>query len=100
MTKRITDLEKFALEQIWRPYQNHISLGIEKRLEALPMSIEETAVKLIQDETGWSKLVLDRISAIGFRFPYYISHPLVDVVKAAQSSRTALASTGGEHNAE
>ena len=87
MSKRITDLEKFALEQIWRPYQNHESIGFEKRLEALPMSIGETANKLITDDTGWSKCVLDRISAIGFTFPPYINHPLVDVVRTAQEFR-------------
>jgi hypothetical protein len=85
--KRITDLEKFALEQIWRPYQNHDAFGYERRLESLPMSLEETAQALITDTTGWSKLVLDRICAIGFSFPSYISHHLVDVVRTAQHVR-------------
>ena len=87
MSKRITDLEKFALEQIWRPYQNHESLRFERRLEVLPMSLEATAKKLVTDETGWSKLVLDRVCAIGFTFPSYIHHHLVDVIRTAQEVR-------------
>lgn len=87
--KRITDLEKFALEQIWRPYQNHSSLGFERRLEALPMSLEETAKKLITDETGWAECVLDRVSAIGFTFPSYVCHSLVDVIRHEQRRRRA-----------
>ncbi|RVL48443.1 hypothetical protein CN138_08920 [Sinorhizobium meliloti] len=83
--KRITDLEKFALEQVWRPYQN--MKGYEKRLEALPMSLEETAKLLITDETGWAECVLDRIAAVGFTFPSYINHHLVDVIRTAQHIR-------------
>ncbi|MQB09574.1 hypothetical protein DXT96_06855 [Agrobacterium sp. ICMP 6402] len=89
MTKRITDLEKFALEQVWRPYQNQdgFAFAQEDRFEALPISLEETAKLLISDESGWSKCVLDRISAIGFTFPSYIYHPLVDVVRTAREVR-------------
>lgn len=88
MSKRITDLEKFALEQIWRPYQGTGDyVPYEPRLERLPMSLEETAKLLITDDTGWSKLVLDRVSAIGFTFPSYVQHELVNVVKAARHQR-------------
>lgn len=85
VSERITDLERFALEHVWRPYQN--KMGYEKRLERLPVSLEETAKLLVTDETGWSKSVLDRIAAIGFRFPPYINHPLVDTIRAAQHTR-------------
>lgn len=77
--KRITDLEQFALEEVWRPYQN--MMGHEKRLDSLPVDLEETARLLIVDDTGWSKRVLDRIATVGFTFPDYIHHPLVDVIK-------------------
>lgn len=83
--ERITDMEKFALEHVWRPYQS--KMGYERRLERPPMSLEETAKLLVTDETGWSKSVLDRIAAIGFWFPPYISHPLVNVIEAAQHVR-------------
>lgn len=78
--QRVTDLEKFCLEQIWRPYQSKV--GYEDRLERLPMSLEETAAKLRED-SEWSGVVLDRVARIGFRFPSYIHHPLVDVIRAA-----------------
>jgi hypothetical protein len=85
MSKRVTDLEKFALEEVWRPYQT--LMGYEKRLERLPVSLEETAKLLVVDETGWSKCVLDRIAAIGFTFPSYVQHTLVRVIQAAQRVR-------------
>ncbi len=75
--KRVTDLEKFALEEVWRPYQN--MMGYEKRLERLPVGLEETARLLQADTTGWSKRVIDRIKNIGVTFPDYIQHPLVDL---------------------
>lgn len=91
--KRITDLEKFALEQIWRPYQNRdgFTFGQESRFESLPMSLEETAKLLITDDTGWSKCVLDRVCAIGFTFPSYINHHLVEVIRTAQHLRKSAA---------
>lgn len=85
MTTRVTDLEEFALRHVWRPYQNLI--GFEDRLERLPMSLEETVGKLILDDTGWSELVLSRIAAIGFRFPSYVIHPLVNLIEAEQKRR-------------
>lgn len=85
--KRVTDLEDFALTQIWRPYQN--KMGYEARLERLPMSLEETAKLLITDESGWSAVVLDRICNIGFRFPPYVVHELVNVINTAQHSHRA-----------
>ena len=88
MGKRVTDLDKFALEEVWRPYQTR--MGFDRRLEAIPMNLEKTARLLITDETGWSDLVLSRISACGFWFPDYINHPLADVVRAARATRSTL----------
>lgn len=81
---RVTDLEKFALEEIWRPYQS--MKGYEKRLEKLPCSLRETFEQLATDNTGWADRVLARTDAIGFSFPSYIVHPLVELV-AAKASR-------------
>ncbi|WP_421565615.1 hypothetical protein [Ochrobactrum sp. EDr1-4] len=85
---RVTDLEKFALEQIWRPYQN--TIGYEKRLERLPVSLEATAESLTQD-TRWSGFVLNRLRGMNrnsrITFPSYIQHPLVDVVRTALQER-------------
>jgi len=82
--KRVTDLDKFALEEVWRPYQS--MMGHEKRLERLPMSLDDTAALLRSDQTGWADLVLDRVRRIGFTFPAYIHSPLVDVVKGLPAS--------------
>lgn len=88
MAMKVTDLEKFALEEVWRPFQSR--MGFDRRLVALPVNLEKTAKLLIADETGWSELVLDRISRIGVWFPSYINHPLVDAVRAAQTAHAAL----------
>ncbi|MCV9909969.1 hypothetical protein OIV19_20430 [Brucella sp. HL-2] len=85
---RITDLEKFALEQIWRPYRS--TVGYEKRLEHLPVSLESTAESLKQD-TEWTRCVLDRLRGMNrhrrITFPSYVQHPLVDVVRTALHER-------------
>jgi hypothetical protein len=81
MTHRITDLDEFALTQIWRPFQT--MMGHETRLERSPMSLALTAQLLVTDETGWSDAVLDRVCKIGFTFPDYVKHPLVDVIQSA-----------------
>ena len=79
MTKeKVTDLEKFALEQIVRPYQN--LLGIEERAEKLPYTLNELATMLGQN-TIWSNSVLERIFRCAFYFPNYVVHPLVNVVR-------------------
>ena len=80
--KKVTDLEKFALEHIFRPYQNMI--GYEKYLDKLPMSIDEIP-NLMTDEPDWAKCVLDRIHAIGFKFPTYINHNIVRIIKTGKA---------------
>ena len=79
MSRKVTDLEEFCLSHVMRPYQT--MLGYEERLESLPYTLESISVMLSTD-TYWSKCVLDRIFAIGFMFPDYIKHPLVDVINA------------------
>ncbi len=87
MKKKITDLEQFASEQIVRPYQTMIpGFGKEKRLKNSPYSLGElkdylNQYDLVTPYSEWAKLVLDRIYRVGFYFPNYIQHPLVDVIK-------------------
>lgn len=81
---RVTDLEKFSLEQIWRPYQT--LKGFEKRLDAPPYNIGDTA-RMLHDVNWWSRRVLDRLHKIGVSFPTYIQHPLVDVIASAMKAR-------------
>lgn len=83
---RVTDLEKFSLEQIWRPYQNLVDGLPEERLMSPPYNLGDTA-RMLQEDNRWSRCVLDRISAIGVTFPAYINHPLVDLIKSEQAKR-------------
>ncbi|MBU0801408.1 MAG: hypothetical protein KKA05_10475 [Alphaproteobacteria bacterium] len=85
---RITDLDKFALEHIWRPYQS--MMGHERRLEKSPMSLDETAALLASDKTGWAICVLNRLHQIGVTFPPYVKHPLVGVVAARSQGETLV----------
>lgn len=79
MTK-ITDLEKFAMDHIVRPYQDTGGFGgCDETIKKLPCSLGDLAVKL-KKKSKWSNLVLNRISRIGFRFPDYIVHELVGIV--------------------
>jgi len=76
--KRVTDLDDFSLTQVWRPYQS--KWGYDERLNKPPHGLDKTAL-LLQQDSEWSRLVLDRIKAIGFSFPTYVNHPLVDLVR-------------------
>ena len=77
---RVTDLEKFSLEQIWRPYQT--LKGFEERLMSAPYNLGDTA-RMLQEDDEWSRAVIYRLCGIKPTFPAYIVHPLIDVVKAA-----------------
>lgn len=80
---RVTDLDQFCLSQIMRPYQT--MLGYEARLDRLPETLEQITARLSID-CEWSRCVLERTSAIGFTFPSYVKHPLVDLVNAARAA--------------
>lgn len=83
---RVTDLEKFSLEQIWRPYKTLVDGLPEGRLMSPPYNLGDTT-RMLQENNEWSRCVLSRISAIGFTFPAYINHPLVDLIKSEQAKR-------------
>ena len=78
MNKKVTDLEKFALEQIVRPYQTMI-VNSERRLESSPWSLEQIAI-MLRHKDNWSDLVLDRIYRCGFWFPEYIKHDIITTI--------------------
>ena len=78
MNIKITDLEKFAFEEIIRPYKDFLEL--ENRPEKNPYTLEEISSKLIND-LEWSELVLTRIFDIGVYFPSYINHPIVTIIE-------------------
>ena len=77
---KITDLEQFALSEIWRPYWNLSEYQAQEgRPEKLPVDLNETAQKLAKGG-AWAELVLVRLRHLKFTFPDYIVHPLVGVV--------------------
>jgi len=76
---KVYNLEQFALEQIYRPYQTMLGFGFDEKLKRLPYSLEKT-VELLKEKSEWSSLVLSRIKGIGVTFPEYIKHELVDLV--------------------
>lgn len=80
---KVTDLEQFTLEQIYRPYQLCLGIGNE-RLEKLTKEYNlENARGLLIKNKKWSRLVLSRLQKIGIEFPPYIQHPLVNFIKNA-----------------
>ena len=80
--KKITDLERFAMDHIVKPYQDSGGLGgHDEYIKKLPLSLEDLAIKLAEN-SEWSNMVLNRISRIGFTFPDYINHELVNVIKS------------------
>lgn len=79
MARRVTDLDKFSLEEIWRPYQTKAGIA-EGRLEKPPLDLDGTAYALEKD-TDWSRAVLARVRACKFYFPDYVKHRLVDIVR-------------------
>jgi hypothetical protein len=90
---RVTDLEKFSLEQIWWPFQTLAGLS-KARLTSTPYSLDETA-QILSEDSQWSECVLGRLSRIKPDFPAYIVHPLVDVVRAATAEVAALSPLDG-----
>lgn len=74
---RVTDLEKFALEHVYRPYQTMI--GLDKRLERLNKDFNlENAVSHLKNNPNWAAHVLDRIKRGKVVFAEYLQgHELV-----------------------
>ena len=79
---KVTDLEAFCLSHIVRPYAD--KLGIIKRPEVLPFSLDEVVTRLSAGG-DWPDLVLGRLSELRFWFPSYVQHPIVDLVLGNQS---------------
>ena len=58
--KKITDLEKFAVENIFRPYQNMVGFG-DKPLNKLPMGLDEIWF-FGRTHPEWWQLVIGRLT--------------------------------------
>jgi hypothetical protein len=78
--RKITDLEKFALEHIIRPYQNEMPDRWTNYGKYKP-GLEELAM-MLKEDTEWSRMVLNRIRRIKFSFPSYVKHELVEIIKS------------------
>jgi len=86
---RVTDLEEFSFDHIWRPYWPSYNRGDLPRpadvhglarLTKAPRDLDGTANALMVDDE-WSQLVINRLGRIGVDFPAWMRHPLVDVVR-------------------
>lgn len=75
MDRKVTDLDKFALKQIFWPYQSMIGLG-ETAIKHLPMAINEIE-DFAKKHPDWWECVINRIRKCKFYFPHYIKHTLV-----------------------
>ena len=79
MNKKVTDLEKFVLDHIYRPFQSMLPDLINGKLDGNHNL--NNSVSYLEAYPEWRKCVLDRCFAIGFYFPDYIVHPLVEYIK-------------------
>lgn len=78
--KKVTDLEKFTLTHIYRPYWSIIGEG--DNLKRLGGAYKlDNALERLNENLRWANFVLGRIKAIGFYFPDYIQHPLVSFLR-------------------
>jgi len=80
-SQKITDLEEFAFNHIIKPYYFDL---IGKDKDQVSNKVIFSLLKIadmLSQETEWSLEVKKRIKSIGFYFPLYIHHPLVDALK-------------------
>lgn len=81
-TTKITDLDKFVLEQVYRPYQKILLGSNTKRMERLDSTYNlNTVMDVIDDNPQWALDVMGRIVRCNFTFPDYVQHPLVSYIK-------------------
>ncbi len=78
---KVTDLEKFVLEQVYKPYAPDL-FNMDTRFDRLSKEYNlDTVLDLFKDHEKWRQLVMGRISRLPFTFPDYIKHPLVEYIK-------------------
>lgn len=85
MKTRVTDLDEFSLDHVWRPYwptwldMHGETWDQSSRLAEPLMGLIETAEELAKP-SKWSDQVIGRLARIGVQFPSWVMHELVDVV--------------------
>ena len=105
MNRKITDLEKFALQEVLRPFwptlqtelkatdqfrrTYRVPVGQERYPDRLEHTIHEVADMLDIGPIGWRIDVFTRLHRIGIRFPDYIQHKLAVVVRIGMNMASA-----------
>ncbi|MBJ7479241.1 hypothetical protein [Rhodococcus sp. (in: high G+C Gram-positive bacteria)] len=84
MRVKITDLEKFAFEDVMRPYWPMLAEP-DARYPKLIHSLDEVAKMLDVGDLCWRTAVFDRLYRSGIWFPDYIEHRLAYVTKAGMA---------------
>ena len=84
--KTIYNLEKFVIEQMFRPYQSIIVTTdfqakekikkIENQLRRKP----EIIMYILKNNKNAFRLVFDRLSRLDFKFYKWLKHPLIDEI--------------------
>ena len=89
MSEKVTDLEKFVFEHVWRPYwalhpdANNTS-GNPERYEDRFGKKRHTLMQtntFLRENHEYRAHVIGRLARIGVWFPDYIKHPLVSNVR-------------------
>lgn len=104
MSRKVTDLEKFALEQVMMPFWPTLQaelpasssfrttyriLNKQERYRRLEHSIDEVARMLDVGPIEWRMAVFTRLHRMGVRFPDYINHKLAEVVSVGMNMASA-----------
>lgn len=89
LKNKITDLEDFVEKDVWMPYLPiHPEFGSEnndihdyrKIAKKMGSKLDET-INHLDKYDDWASHIVDRISKVGYWFPDYIQHPIVDKLK-------------------
>ena len=72
---RVTDLEKFFKYHVKNPYLNSLP-----NMEIAEQMSLKNVMRYIEKYPQWWALVEDRIKRIGFTFPTWIKHDLVNLL--------------------
>jgi len=82
MTNKIIDADKFVLQEIFWPFQQHLGveqkhLVVEKRFGKQPFNNKRT-IEMLKEDTEWSRAVINRISLCNFVCNKWVNHPIIN----------------------
>lgn len=105
MSRKVTDLEKFALQEVLRPFwptlYNEADYGFRRTYrvtdgrypDRLEHTLKEVAEMLDIGPIEWRMSVFTRLHRMGIRFPDYIQHRLAVVVSVGMNMAAAAEET-------